>query len=51
MRPPMARPTAPTRRPPLMKGKGMALAGFAPGPKKAKKKGKKGMKIPPGLMI
>jgi hypothetical protein len=34
-----------------MKAKGTALAGFAPAPKKAKKKGKKGMKIPPSLMI
>jgi hypothetical protein len=33
-----------------MKAKGTALAGFAPAPKKAKKKGKKGMKIP-SLMI
>jgi len=53
-RPPMARPPAPalpTRRPPLMKTKGMPLAGFMPGPKKLKKGKKKGTKIPPGLMI
>lgn len=53
-RPPMARPPAPalpTRRPPLMKTKGMPLAGFMPGPKKSKKGKKKGTKIPPGLMI
>jgi len=52
MRPPVTRPPAPalpTRRPPLMKTKGMPLAGFMPGPKKSKK-GKKGMKIP-SLMI
>lgn len=46
--PPMAPP--PKRRPPLMKMKGAPLSRFAPGPKKAKKKGKKGMKIP-SLMI
>jgi len=51
MRPPMARPTAPTRRPPVMKTKGMPLAGFMPGPKKLKKGKKKGTKIPSGLMI
>lgn len=50
MKPPVTRPTAPIRRPPVMKAKGTALAGFAPAPKKAKKKGKKGMKIP-SLMI
>ena len=54
MKPPVTRPPVsalPIRRPPLMKGKGMALAGFMPGPKKAKKGKKKGTKIPPGLMI
>ena len=43
MRPPMTRlPILPpaTRRPPVMKAKGMPLAGFAPGPKKTRK-GKK----------
>lgn len=50
MKPPVTRPPAPTSRPPLMKMKGAPLAGFAPGPKKAKKAKKKGMKIP-GLMI
>lgn len=52
MKPPVTRPPAlPIRRPPLMKAKGMPLAGFMPGPKKAKKGKKKGTKIPPGLMI
>jgi len=50
MRPPVTRPTAPTSRPPLMKMKGAPLSRFSPGPKKAKKKGKKGKKIP-SLMI
>jgi hypothetical protein len=41
-RPPV--PTPPMRRPPLMKAKGMPLAGFMPGPKKLKK-GKKRIPI------
>jgi len=47
MKPPVPRSPAPTSRPPLMKMKGAPLSRFAPGPKKAKKKGKK----IPGLMI
>ena len=42
MRPPI--PAAPVRRPPVMKLKGMPLAGFAPAPKKARR-GKKGKKM------
>ena len=46
MKPPVARPPIPAlpiRRPPLMKTKGMPLAGFMPGPKKVRR-GKKGQK-------
>jgi len=40
MNPPTTRTPVAPRRPPLMKTKGMPLAGFMPGPKKLKK-GKK----------
>lgn len=43
MKPPVAAP--PVRRPPVMKTKGTALSNFAPGPKKARRGGKKVPKV------
>jgi len=47
--PPMSMP--PMKRAPVMKQKGTPLSGFAPAPRKAKKKIRKGSGMPPGLMI